>query len=238
MDKENGGDAVSYPVCGGNRIRRLAERASYDKATVWSIIDGSYLCHVAFVHDGRPVVIPMAHWRIGDALYLHAANKGRLATACVGHPVAVSIAAFDGIVLAHSAFNHTYNYRSVVVQGCGEAVDASDEKARVLKAFVDHIIAGRWETLRPMTDAEMRATTVIRIPLAEVAAKIRDDFADPETCEPDWPVWVGMIPARLTFGDAQPDPRCNRIEPVPDAVREYRGIDGFISRYRDGAPDD
>jgi uncharacterized protein len=193
----------------------------------------SYLCHIAFVQDGRPIVIPMSHWRTGDYLYLHSANKGRFATACVDNDLSVSIASFDGIVLGHSAFNHSYNYRSVVVHGRCEAITDADEKALAMKAFVEHVVPGRWEALRPVTDAEIRSIMVMRIRLDSVSAKIRDEFPDEETGDPDWPVWVGVVPAKLTFGQPDPDPARNRIEPAPEHVRDYRGIDDhFVPGYR------
>lgn len=222
----------SYPITECNRVKRISERASYDKATVHAIIDSNYLCHVAFVQDGKPFVIPMAYWRSGEYLYLHSANKGRFATACIGNSIAVSIASFDGLVLGHSAFNHSYNYRSVVVQGQCEAVDDHEQKKLAMKTFVDHVIAGRWETLRPVTDSELRATIVMRIPLSAVSAKIRDEYPEEEKDDPHWPAWVGVIPAKLTFGAPDADLARNRIDPAPEHVRGYTGIDNFEPAYK------
>ncbi len=214
-----------YPTATPHRVRRIAERAKYDRATVHAILDAGYFCQIGFVADGRPVVIPMTYWREGEYVYLHSANKGRFADACANGDICVSVTHFDGLVLGHSAMNHSFNYRSVVLHGRVEIIAGHEEKTAAMRSFVEQIIPGRWEHLRPIKDHEIRAITLMRLPLEQVAAKVRDEFPDEETVGPDWPVWVGIIPATTQFGAPVPDPTRNTSAPLPEHVRRYRGRD-------------
>jgi nitroimidazol reductase NimA-like FMN-containing flavoprotein (pyridoxamine 5'-phosphate oxidase superfamily) len=229
-------DMTSNPVfCtdAGNRVSRIPERASYDKEVVFSILDACYFCHIGFVADGKPVVIPMTYWRRGEYLYFHSASKGRFADACVDSEICITVTSFDGLVLGHSAFNHSYNYRSVVIHGTAERISDFEEKVLAMKSFVDHVIPHRWDEVRPIRDSEVKAITLMRLKLDQVSAKIRDEFPDEEMTDPNWPVWVGVIPAKLVFSEPIADPERNRIFPAPAHIAGHRGNDKH--KFKDAA---
>src|SRR5438093_6317808 len=159
------------------RVRRLPARASYERATIDAILDEGLVCHVGFTVDGQPYVIPTVYARVGDELYIHGSAASRmLRTLEDGVPVCLTVTLLDGLVLARSAFHHSVNYRSVVVLGTATEVTGREEKLAALRAVVEHVVPERWEDVRAPTDQELRATTVLRLPLAEVSAKIRTGF--------------------------------------------------------------
>ncbi len=205
------------------RVRRLADRARYDRETIEDILDAGFVCHVGFVDQGRPVVIPMLYVRWGDHLLLHGSVASRLLrTVGRGVEVCVTVTLLDGVVLARSAFNHSANYRSVVVFGLGAAIDDVAEKRRALDLLVDRLVPGRRDHLRRMTERELAATTVVRVPLAEASAKVRTGPPHDEEEDYDLPIWAGVVPVGWTVGDPTPDPRNPAGLEVPTHVREYR----------------
>ncbi|MDP6574132.1 MAG: pyridoxamine 5'-phosphate oxidase family protein [Rhodospirillales bacterium] len=189
-------------------LKRLHDRGRFDRETVYAILDEALICHVGIVVDGAPVVIPTAFWRDADTLYLHGSSASRLIRALeAGAEACVTVSLLDGLVMARSAFHHSFNYRSVVIFGRTEAVEDAAEKRRALRLFMERLAPGRWEELRPATDQEIKGTGVVRLGLAEASAKIRtgppiDDEEDYED-----PVWAGVVPVSLACGAAQPDPR-------------------------------
>lgn len=189
-------------------LKRLHDRGRFDRETVYAILDEALICHVGIVVDGAPVVIPTAFWRDADTLYLHGSSASRLIRALeAGAEACVTVSILDGLVMARSAFHHSFNYRSVVIFGRTEAVEDAAEKRRALRLFMERLAPGRWEELRPATDQEIKGTGVVRLDLAEASAKIRtgppiDDEEDYED-----PVWAGVVPVSLACGAAQPDPR-------------------------------
>ena len=189
-------------------LKRLHDRGRFDRETVYAILDEALICHVGIVVDGAPVVIPTAFWRDADTLYLHGSSASRLIRALeVGAETCVTVSLLDGLVMARSAFHHSFNYRSVVIFGRTEAVEDAAEKRRALRLFMERLAPGRWEELRPTTDQEIKGTGVVRLGLAEASAKIRtgppiDDEEDYED-----PVWAGVVPVSLACGATQPDPR-------------------------------
>jgi nitroimidazol reductase NimA-like FMN-containing flavoprotein (pyridoxamine 5'-phosphate oxidase superfamily) len=194
------------PVAGGAdapptarvRVRRLAERGRYDRATIEAILDEGFIGHVGVVVDGYPVVIPTAYARIDDRLYLHGAPaNATLGQASSGFPVCVTVTLVDGLVIARSAFHHSINYRSVVVYGTGTQVTDPEEKRVALAAVVEHIVPGRGADARPPTPAELRATRVVRIPLDEASAKIRAGGPKDDPEDMALPVWAGQVPLRM-----------------------------------------
>ena len=223
-------DSQQFSTSPENRVKRIAERAAYDQDSIYAVLDAGYVCHIGFVASGKPVVIPMTYWREGDYVYFHSANKGRFADACAHGDICITVTHFDGLVLGHSAMNHSYNYRSVVMHGRPEIVADHDAKTAAMRNFVEHVIPGRWELLRPIKDHEIRAITLLRLKLDEVSAKVRDEWPDEETVGPDWPVWVGVLPATTTFGAPIADPTRNR-QPLPAHVEQHRGRDGHRPRY-------
>jgi uncharacterized protein len=190
-----------------NTAVRREERASYDRADIFSILDEALYCSIAFEDGGRPVVIPTLHARIGNSLYLHGSPATRLFRVLKQGPqVCVSVTLMDGLVLARSAFNHSANYRSVVLFGVTESITDLSERRQVLDAFTDKLVPGRRPHLRPMSDKEVRATAVMRLPIDEAAAKIRR--GPPLDDEPDYelPIWAGVIPIVTSYGAPIPDP--------------------------------
>jgi nitroimidazol reductase NimA-like FMN-containing flavoprotein (pyridoxamine 5'-phosphate oxidase superfamily) len=192
---------ASRPPSPLTTVRRKPGRARYDTAAVHAVLDAAPISHVATVRCGRPVVLPMAHGRIGDTLYLHgSAAAGLFRDAAAGSPVCVTATLLDGLVLGRSARNHSMNYRSVTVHGNAVRVTGPQEIVAGLQAIVNHIVAGRWDQVRKPTSAEIRETGLWRVPVAEASVKARTG----STLDPDSdyaiPVWAGVIPARIAFG--------------------------------------
>ena len=212
-----------YPVTAQNRVRRLPRRGHYDRETVHAIIDEALVCHVAFAIDGAPTVIPTLHARRGDSLLLHGSSASRLLRHVAdGHPVSVAITLLDGIVLARSVFHHSMNYRSVVIHGSGQLLESEEEKLEALEAFAEHIARGRWNDARKPNRKELKATTVISIPIDVAAAKIRTGPPMDEDEDYALPVWAGVLPLRLEAGTAESDPRLGHEINAPAYVRRYR----------------
>ncbi|MPY93816.1 MAG: pyridoxamine 5'-phosphate oxidase family protein [Acidimicrobiia bacterium] len=204
-------------------VRRHAERGRYHAETVNAILDEGMICHVGFVWDGRPVVIPTSFARVGDVLYLHGSPASRmLRTLGDGIDCCVTVTLVDGLVLARSAFSHSMNYRSVVLFGHARPVGALGEKATALDAFVEHIIAGRAAHLRPTTEKELRATLVLALPIEAASAKVRS--GPPLDDEEDYglPIWAGVLPYAPAAGEPEADPRLHAGLATPDHVLDYR----------------
>jgi nitroimidazol reductase NimA-like FMN-containing flavoprotein (pyridoxamine 5'-phosphate oxidase superfamily) len=183
-------------------VRRLSARGSYDRALVHAILDEALVCHVGFVLDGQPFVIPTAFARVGEDLYVHGAVKNRMLGAlasAVG--VCVTVTLLDGLVLARSAFHHSMNYRSVVVLGQAREVRGDAEKRRALEALVDRLQANRSRAARAPTEKELRVTRVLALGLAEVSAKTRSGPPLDDEDDFSWPCWAGVIPLRLVPGE-------------------------------------
>lgn len=198
------------------RVRRLPERAHYDADTIAAIVDAAMLCTVAFQLDGAVHAIPTIHWREGGHLYLHGAKASRMLKALTEGEACVTIALADGLVLARSAMHHSMNYRSVVIYGRFEAVTAPEDKLASLRAFIDGLYPGRWDTLRPITEKELNATSVLRIALDEASAKVRDWGVKDDEEDLDWPVWAGVIPLRTLAGEpvTEPDSVARSVPPT------------------------
>lgn len=202
------------------RVRRLPDRARYDAESLAAIVDAAWIAHVAFPLDGGVHSIPTAVWREGDHLYIHGAKASRMLKALTEAECCVSLALLDGLVLARSAFHHSMNFRSVVVYGRFEIVDDAAHKTAALAAFTDRVAPGRWATLRPMTDKEMGATTVLRLSLAEASAKVRTGGPKDDDEDLAWPTWAGVLPLSLQAGapQAEPDSAVDTPPPLPDSL--------------------
>lgn len=187
------------------KLRRIADRGSFDRALANSIIDESYLAHVGFVVDGAPKVLPMTYGRDGDVLYLHGAVGNAMLRASAGAEVCVTITLLDGLVLARSAFHHSMNYRSVVLLGVADKVEDDDEKRRAFDVIVDHVLPGRSEVARPTNPSELRTTLVLRLAIEEGSAKVRSGGAVDDDEDLDLDVWAGVVPLRLTPGAPEQD---------------------------------
>ncbi|NBE52460.1 pyridoxamine 5'-phosphate oxidase family protein [Streptomyces boluensis] len=202
---------------------RSADRAAYDRETVHSILDASYLCHLGFVRDGAPVVLPTLYGRVGEHLYVHGSTGSRPLRMAgqqdLGLPVCLTVTHVDGLVLAKSAFHHSMNYRSVVVHGIAHQVTDPDEKRMALDALVDHVVPGRAADSRPANTKELAATAVLRLDLAEVSAKARTGGPNDDPEDQDLPYWSGVVPVAPAHGAPIPaDDLAPDIE-LPDYLR-------------------
>ena len=205
------------------RISRMPKRASYDAAAVEAILAEGLYCHVGFSVDGQPYVIPTIYARIEDRLYIHGSAASRmLRTIGERMPVCVTVTLLDGLVLARSGFHHSMNYRSVVVLGQATEVTDPDEKMAALKAIVDHVMVGRWEDVREPSAQELKATSVIRVPLEEVSAKIRT--GPPVDDEEDYQLdcWAGEVPLRLVPQPPVADPQLRAGIALPAYAKDYK----------------
>lgn len=214
----------SYTRTPKTRVRRLAQRGVYDRDIIHAIIDEALVCHVGFVMDGEPRVLPTAIARIDDKVYLHGnANSQMLRALQDGAPACITVTHLDGLVIARSGFHHSMNYRSVVIFGCGSKVEG-DEKRQVLDTFVDRLIPGREADLRvrPPTKKELRATTVLEFELEEVSAKVRT--GGPVDDEEDYALdlWAGVLPSSVKWGKPVADERLDTSVPVPRYLSRYK----------------
>lgn len=201
-----------------NKVRK-SDRAAYDKKTVHAILDEGLLAHVGFVDKDWPMVIPMIYARIDETLYLHGAKAARFAkTLGKGVPVCIEVTLVDALVLARSAFHSSMNYRSVVVHGMAHLVDDPDHKARVLAEVTDRLAPGRWDEARPMTDKELKSTSVIAVPIEHAVAKARTGGPIDDDEDYALPIWAGVIPIRHTFGSPQDDGRVLEGVDVPESI--------------------
>lgn len=199
-------------------LRRLPARGRYDRDTVHAILDEGLICHLAFLDDGRPAVMPTGYARVGDSLYLHGSRKNHALLATIGCDCSVEVSLLDGIVLARSAFSHSFNYRSVVILGRGEEVVNDREKAKALEAIVEHIVPGRSAECRAPNQKEIDATLVVKISLEESSAKVRSGPPHDDREDMEFPVWAGVLPVRLKWGPAEAD----NDRPTPEYVTKYR----------------
>ena len=189
------------------RVRRHRDRADYQRDQINAILDEGMICHVAASVDGVPWMIPTAYGREGDDLYLHGAAANHLLSAAVeSGDVVVTVSLLDGLVLARSTFNHSLNYRSVVVFGRAEKLTDLAEKAHALEVIVDHLVPGRSAEARPPTESELRQTSVIRLPITEASAKVRSGPAIDQEGDVSLPIWAGVLPLRIVADPPQPDP--------------------------------
>jgi nitroimidazol reductase NimA-like FMN-containing flavoprotein (pyridoxamine 5'-phosphate oxidase superfamily) len=210
---------LEFPQTDRNRVQRIPARGQYDKATVYDILDAGFLCHVGFVVDGQPYVIPTLYGRQGDHIYLHGASSSRmLKTLAQGIDVCVTVTHVDALVLARSVFHHSMNYRSVVLFGSAQQVEGAD-KLPGLRAISNNVLAGRWEEARGPNSKELKATTVLRLEIDSASAKIRS--GPPGDDEEDYalPIWAGILPLTQSFGPPEPDPRLAEGIPQPASLR-------------------
>jgi uncharacterized protein len=205
------------------RVRRVPQRGAYERETIDAILDETLICHVGFVHDGQPVVIPTLHARLGDRLYLHGSAASRmLRTLAKGVPVCATATLVDGLVLARSAFHHSVNYRSVVVFGTATLMDPGEETVKVLELFTEKLVPGRWADVRPPTRQELKGTKVLSLPLDEASAKVRTGPPIDEDEDYDLPVWAGVLPLATEVAEPQPDPRLDPAIEMPGYVAAWR----------------
>ena len=203
-----------------SEVRRLPELAVYDWEVVKAIIDEALFCHVGFIDDGSPVVIPTIHARIGTTLYFHGSPGSRMLRSMkAGVEVSVAVTILDGLVVARTPFEQTLNYRSVIAFGEARLVDDPDEKMAALKAVTDHVTPGRWEDSRPSTEKEVTATVVLALPLTEVSAKVRTGPPADDEADLGLGFWAGVVPLSTAYGEPIPDQGVNW--PAPGYLKDY-----------------
>jgi len=212
----------NYTPTARTRVVREAERGVYDRDAVCRILDEGFICHVGFVIDGQPFVIPTSYGRVGDRLYIHGSAASRMLRNLQGSvPVCVTVTLVDGLVLARSIFNHSMNYRSVVVLGTARAVEDPAEKLEALRGLSEHILPGRWAESRPPNEQELKATLILSLPINEFSAKVRQGPPVDDAEDYAFPTWAGVIPLRTVAGEPIRDQRSDPAIPVPAYVRGY-----------------
>src|SRR5687767_12044904 len=200
-------------------VKRLPARGHYDRETINAILDEGFICHVGFVAEDQPYVIPTGYARVGEHLYIHGSSASRmLRNLAQGIDVCVTVTLIDGLVLARSAFHHSVNYRSVVILGKALLVEDAEEKYNALEAFTEHIVPGRWADIRWPNELELKATSVLKLPIEEASAKIRT--GDPKDDEEDYEmnIWAGVLPLDTVAGAPVPDTRLNDGVEIPKHV--------------------
>jgi len=205
------------------RIVREPHRGVYDRAAIYAILDEAFVCHVGFTVDGQPYVIPTMYARVGDAVYFHGSAASRmLRSLSEGLDVCVTVTLLDGLVLARSVFNHSMNYRSVVALGKAMPVDEPAEKLEALRAFTEKILPGRWNDARRPNERELKATSILRLPLEEISAKVRTGPVEDDAEDYALNVWAGVVPLRLTAEASIRDERCDPAIPAPQYTLQFR----------------
>jgi hypothetical protein len=211
---------MSQPYTPTPRTRLV--RAVYDREAVYRILDEGFLCHVGFVVDGQPFVIPTSYGRKDASLYIHGSAASRmLRNLKEGLPVCVTVTLLDGLVLARSIFNHSMNYRSVVVLGKAALVDDPDEKLEALRLLSEHIIPGRWADSRQPNERELKQTSVLRLPIKEFSAKVRTGPPIDDEGDYSFPTWAGVVPLEIKAGEPVADSRLLNGQAVPGYARRY-----------------
>jgi nitroimidazol reductase NimA-like FMN-containing flavoprotein (pyridoxamine 5'-phosphate oxidase superfamily) len=202
------------------RVRRAPARADYDRATIDAILDEGLVAHLGFAVDGQPYVVPTLHARIGDEVFIHGSAASRMVTMLgAGLPACLTVTLIDGLVLARSAFHHSMNYRSVVVLGTARFVEGPEERAAALEAFTEKLLPGRWDEVRPPSRQELKGTRVLALGLDEASAKVRSGGPVDDAEDYGRDAWAGVVPLRLTPGEAQPDERLrDGIDVAPSVV--------------------
>jgi nitroimidazol reductase NimA-like FMN-containing flavoprotein (pyridoxamine 5'-phosphate oxidase superfamily) len=204
------------------RLVREPDRAVYDRAAAYKILDEGFICHVGFVVDGQPFVIPTGYGRVGDSLYIHGSAASRmLRRVDEGIAVCVTVTLLDGLVLARSIFNHSMNYRSVVILGTAVAVTDAKEKLEALRLLSEHILPGRWAESRQPNEKELKATLVMRLPIEEFSAKVRQGPPIDDEDDYAFPAWAGVVPLTMATGEPIDDARLVPGITVPEYARGY-----------------
>ena len=212
----------AFPKTARNKVKRMPERGHYDAATIYPIVDAALICHVGFVLEDQPFVIPTLHARQDDTILLHGAKGSRLLRHIQsGGTVCITITHVDGIVLARSVFHHSINYRSAVLFGKGSVIEDEQAKLQALEAFTERLIPGRWQDARTPNAVEVKQTTVIAVQIESASAKLRTGPPGDEAEDYDLPVWAGVLPLRQIAGAPLADPQLRPGVELPDYIRDF-----------------
>ena len=205
------------------RVIREPQRAVYDRAAINAILDEALICHVGFTADSQTYVIPTMFARVNDSIYFHGSAASRmLRNLSNGLGVCITVTLTDGLVLARSVFNHSMNYRSVVALGTAQLIDDSSEKLTALHAFTEKILPGRWNDARQPNEKELKATSILKLPLTEVSAKVRAGDVEDDADDYALKVWAGIVPLRLVADAPIRDERCDPSLPIPAYATNFR----------------
>ncbi len=212
----------AYTPTPRTRVVREAHRGIYDRETAYRILDEGFLCHVGFVADAQPYVIPTSYGRSGDSLYLHGSAASRMLRQLKdGVPVCVTVTLLDGLVLARSVFNHSMNYRSVVVLGKATLVEYPGEKLEALRLLSEHILPGRWADARQPNERELKQTSVLKLPIEEFSAKVRTGPPVDDEEDYSFPAWAGVVPLEIVAGTPIDDARRLPGQRAPEYAHKY-----------------
>ena len=205
------------------RVIREPQRAVYDRAAIYAILDEAFVCHVGFTDDAQTYVIPTMFARVNDSIYFHGSAASRmLSNLSNGLSVCLAVTLADGLVLARSVFNHSMNYRSVVALGTALLIDDPSEKLTALQAFTEKILPGRWNDARQPNEKELKATSILKLPLTEVSAKVRTGPVEDDADDYALKVWAGIVPLRLVTDTPIRDGRCEPSLPIPAYAKDFR----------------
>jgi nitroimidazol reductase NimA-like FMN-containing flavoprotein (pyridoxamine 5'-phosphate oxidase superfamily) len=211
-----------FPPTDRTKVKRKPDRGSYDRELIYGILDQAFVCTVGFIVDGLPYVVPTNYVRVGDKLFLHGSTASRLMrTLSSGAPFCLSVTLLDGIVFSPTATGHSVNYRSVVVMGKAEVIEPEEAKLAAMRDFVEYVLRGRWSTVRPPSEQELKGTMVLAVPLVEASAKVRTGFAVDDAKEYEGSAWTGVLPFQWTPGEPLPDPRGKPGIPLPASIARY-----------------
>ncbi|MFK5997960.1 MAG: pyridoxamine 5'-phosphate oxidase family protein [Rhodobacterales bacterium] len=204
------------------RVKRAHERGGNDRKQINAILDAIPFCHIGYVRNGAPFVIPTLQWRKGDYVYWHGSSASTAIRESRANPVCLTVSALDGVVLARSGFNHSVNYRSVMLLGEAESVTDPDQKTDALKAMFDAYMPGRWDALRPMSAKELKATGVLRLKITEGSCKIREEGPNDEDADYSLPIWAGVVPMKTRLMPAISDPRNLPDVTMPEHIADIK----------------
>jgi uncharacterized protein len=204
-------------------LHRLSERGRTDRGDLYAVLDAGLVCHLGVIVDGYPVVLPTGYGRVGDTLYLHGSSANHALRAADGQEICVTVTHLDGLVCARSVFNHSMNYRSATIFGTARLVTDDSRRLEALRAVTEQLVPGQWDHARRPTRKELAATAVLELPLAEASVKVRTGPPHDEPEDYDTDTWAGVLPARLVFGTAEPDPDLRAGVSVPDHIRALAG---------------
>ncbi len=214
---------TNFKITERNKVKRVAYRGDYDRATIYPIVDEALICHVGFAVDGQPFVIPTIHARIDDSIILHGAPASRmLKHISAGNQVCITVTHVDGLVLARSVFHHSMNYRSAVLFGRGYLIEDETEYFEAAEAITNQLIPGRWEDARKPSAKEVNGTQFVKINIEDASAKIRTGPPGDDDEDYALPVWAGVIPAQLQFMSPEADPKLTAGIPEPDYIQDYK----------------
>lgn len=204
------------------RLKRTHERGAYDSTSIYQILDAMPVCHVSYILNGAPVVTPTLQWREGNHVYWHGSSASRLIKKAAGADVCMAVTLLDGMVLARSAFHHSVNFRSAMLFGKASIVDDPQLATQKLKNMVEGLFPGRWDMLRPINQKELKATTVLSMPIDEASAKVRSGMPVDDDEDYELPIWAGVIPVSMQVGAPIDDPRNLPGVSAPDHAKKFK----------------